>query len=226
MMRFMRMFCVLAVAFGIYSFDTAWSADLSPNHLKASEALIDTLDLNRSMMNMILFSSPQEAHSIIKYLLGKKTGLWDAVRKDVSITYAEMFTENELKQLTAFFKSGVGKKWIDSQEEFFRKSQLSFQNNESYIRQIAVLGCVTAILLPNMEQAKKKAGITEEGIPPAILPMLEPLAQDVNKTCACVIDQAVMKWGFKNFVAKQNSPEFGAFMNHLLTSGKCPIPGR
>ena len=124
---------------------------------------------------------------VYKYLLGKKTGLWVAVRKDVSITYAEMFTENELKQLTAFFKSGVGKKWIDSQEEFFRKSQLSFQNNESHIRQIAVLGCVTAILLPNMEQAKKKAGITEEGIPPAILPMLvytlRRSAEPANEGC-------------------------------------------
>jgi hypothetical protein len=46
------------------------------------------------------------------------------------------------------------------------------------------------------------------------------------KTCACVIDEAILTWGFERFIAQQNSPEFGALANHLLTSGKCPIPGK
>jgi len=235
-------FRAYAIGFRVVVGSVARTQYPSPNHLKASEALIDTLDLNRSMMNTILLSSPQQAHSIVKYVLGKETGLWDATRKDVSIIYAEMFSEHELKQLTAFFKSDVGKKWIDSQEEFFRNepyffksgvgkkwidSQEEFLRNESYRRQIAVLGCVTAILVPNIEGAKKRAGITKEGIPPEIRshPDVELLIQDVRKTCVCVIDEAALKWGFENFVSKQNSPEFGALMNHLLTTGKCPIPG-
>lgn len=100
--------------------------------------------------------------------------------------------------------------------------------SESYRRQIAVLGCVTAILVPNIEGAKKRAGITTEGIPYEMIshPGIELLIQDVRKTCVCVIDEVVRQWGFENFIAKQNSPEFGALVNHLLTSGKCPIPGK
>lgn len=225
-MKFIYWFCILTIILGVNSFDEAWSADLSASHLKASETLIDTLDQERFTMNLLLFSFPKQAHSIIKYLLDKETGLWDAMKKDVSIIYAEMFTEQELKQLTAFFKSGVGKKWIDSQEEFFRRGLLALRDKESYLRQVAVLGCVAAILVPNIEGYKKKAGITEEGIPPEIMILLEPLTQSVKKTCTCVIDEAAQKWGFENIEAKQNSPEFGAFMNHLLTSGKCPIPGK
>ncbi len=207
-----------------------------------SEALIDALDLNRIMVNAILLSSPQQAHSIVTYVLGKETGLWEATRKDVAIIYDDMFTEHELKQLTAFFKSDAGKKWIDSQEEFVRSEsdffksgvgkkwidfQEEFVRSKSYRRQIAVLGCVTAILVPNIEGAKKKAGITQEGIPPEIRshPAIELLIQDVRTTCVCVIDEAARKWGFEGFISKQNSPEFGVLANHLLTTGKCPIPG-
>jgi hypothetical protein len=178
------------------------------------------------MMNMILISSPQQAHGIIKYVLGKETGLWDAMRKDVSIIYAEIFTENELKELTVFFKSEIGKKWIDSQAEFFRRSLLTLQNKESYIRQTAILGCVTAILVPIIEEYKKRTGVTNEGRLPEIMSQIEPLIKDVKKSCVCAVDEAGLKWGLENLQSKQNSPEFGEFLNHLFTSGKCPVPGK
>lgn len=225
-MKFIHWFCILTVILGVSSFNEAWSADLSASHRKASETLIDTLGLERSAMNLLLFSFPKEAHSMIKYLLDKETGLWDGIKKDISSIYAEMFSEQELKQLTAFFQSGVGEKWIDSQEEIFRRGLLVLRNKESYLRQVAVLGCVAAILVPNLEKAKKRAGITEERIPPEIMILSEPLTQSVKETCTCVIDEAGQKWGFENIEAQQNSPEFGAFLNHLLTSGKCPIPGK
>lgn len=225
-MQFIRWFCILTVAFGVYSIDNAWSADPLPNHLKASEALVDTLDLNRSIMNMILFSFPQQAHDIIKYVLGKETGLWDAMRKDVSIIYAEIFTENELKELTVFFKSDIGKKWIDSQAEFSRRSLLTLQKKESFIRQTVILSCVAAILVPIIDGYKKRAGITSEGILPEIMSQLEPLIKDAKKTCVCAVDEAGLKWGLENLQSKLNSPEFGEFMNYLFTSGKCPVPGK
>ena len=42
---------------------------------------------------------------MIKDVLSKESSQWDVMRKDVSILYAELFTEHELQQLIAFFKS-------------------------------------------------------------------------------------------------------------------------
>ena len=38
-MKFVRWICILTIAFGIFSFKIVWSADPSPDHLKASGTL-------------------------------------------------------------------------------------------------------------------------------------------------------------------------------------------
>jgi hypothetical protein len=225
-MELVRWICVLTITFGIFPFNSVWSADPSPDHLKASETLIDTLDLNGSAVNFILLLSPESEHSFIRYMLAQETGLGDAMRKDASIIYAETFTQNELEQLTAFSKSEVGEKWIDSQEELARRMLLTFQNNESYARRISVVGCVIGALVPQIEAYKQRAGITTEGISPELLAPIDPVIQGMKITCTCIMDESAEKWGLQNLKLRQNSPEYGAFVNQLFATGKCPVPGQ
>ena len=225
-MELVRWICILTFTFGIFPFNNVWSADPSPDHLKASETLIDTLDLNRSVLNSILLLSPEGEHSFLRYLLAQETGLGDAMRKDASIIYAETFTQHELEQLTAFFKSEVGEIWIDSQVELARRLIPSFQNKESYMRRIGVVGCVIGALVPQIEAYKQGAGITTEGISTELLASIDPAIQGMKITCICIIDESADKWGLVNLKSKQTSPEYGAFVNQLFATGKCPVPGQ
>ncbi len=225
-MKFVRWICILTITFWIFSFNSAWSADPSPDHLKASETLIDTLDLNRSVLNSILLLSPESEHSFIRYMVAQDTGLGDAMRKDASIIYAENFTQNELEQLTAFFKSEVGERWIDSEKELDRRMLLTFQKSESYTRRISVVGCVIGALVPQIEAYKQGAGITTEGISPELLASIDPVIQGMKITCTCIMDESAEKWGLQNLRSAQKSPEYGAFVNQLFTTGKCLAPGQ
>jgi uncharacterized protein len=47
---------------------------------------------------------------------------WDNLKKDYIDLYAQMFTEDELKALTEFFKTSAGIKYVEKSPELARKS--------------------------------------------------------------------------------------------------------
>lgn len=47
---------------------------------------------------------------------------WEKIREDYISLYAEIFTEEELEGILAFYKSPVGKKFIEKQPELMEKS--------------------------------------------------------------------------------------------------------
>lgn len=53
---------------------------------------------------------------------------WENMKKDYIALYAEMFSEEELRAMIAFFKSPVGRTWLAKQPEIARRSMQFSQN--------------------------------------------------------------------------------------------------
>ena len=92
----------------------------TPSHLKAAEQYLVATGISTQFagmtLNMINSSSTQmpEEHraSFVKVMQAFMTKYytWDALKDNFAKLYAAEFTENELKQLAAFYDSPIGKK--------------------------------------------------------------------------------------------------------------------
>lgn len=117
-------------------------------HAKAAESFLLAMQTPQqlqegiaSMVDMMLQAQPMMMpyRKTIQDFYTKYLS-WSALKDDyISIT-TDLLTEAELKQLTAFFKTEVGKKFIDKQPEMFqRTSELGFnvmQENQDELMQI------------------------------------------------------------------------------------------
>ncbi|WPU94985.1 DUF2059 domain-containing protein [Mucilaginibacter sabulilitoris] len=92
----------------------------TPSHLKAAEQYLVATGINAQFgditLNMINSSSAQmpEEHraSYVKVMQAfmAKYYTWDVLKDNFAKIYAAEFTEDELKQLTVFYNSPIGKK--------------------------------------------------------------------------------------------------------------------
>jgi hypothetical protein len=64
----------------------------------------------------------------------KKELNWDSIREDVITTYVETFTEQELKGMVEFYKSDIGKKWVEKQPELMQKMMIFGQERMKALR--------------------------------------------------------------------------------------------
>ncbi len=91
---------------------------ISPEALKAAYELFDVLKLKEGLNGTLQKSlevqlKRQPAMRPYKDIYEKyfqKYGSWNGIKKAVAILYARAFTTEELKQLTRFYSSKVGKK--------------------------------------------------------------------------------------------------------------------
>jgi len=65
---------------------------------------------------------------VMKAYLNKYAS-WDILKHDMFVMYAREFTEDELKQLTAFYKSPIGMKLNQKQPELLQTSMTLGQQN-------------------------------------------------------------------------------------------------
>lgn len=102
----------------------------SPQY-KAADELMTTMNMSQSVSDGIndMVESQAQANPM---LAGKKDALktfmqkymsWDVLREDYINLYATEFTESELKELTAFYKTPLGKKLAAKQSAISVKSQ-------------------------------------------------------------------------------------------------------
>ncbi len=66
--------------------------------------------------------SPDEERALITYLNEKKIFQWRDAAKSFATILSDSFTEQELKDLVAFFSSKTGQKWIATQQEVGKKT--------------------------------------------------------------------------------------------------------
>jgi hypothetical protein len=95
------------------------------------EDFFDAMQMEKTMNNLIdqqvaqqISASPQlaPAASKLKAFFRKYMG-WNAIKKDMARLYSTQFDEAELRGLTIFYKSNLGKKSITAMPKLFARGQ-------------------------------------------------------------------------------------------------------
>jgi hypothetical protein len=122
---------VMAVALAVLVLvATAAAQDEAPkSHKAAAEALLKTMDFDKQiatsvdqMVAMQIKANPKMAQFkgvMTKFL--KKHMSYASLKGDLVKMYTEAFTEKELKDLTAFYKTPLGKKLLQKQPALMQK---------------------------------------------------------------------------------------------------------
>ncbi len=112
-------------------------ADPAPERLAAAKQLADTMDLKKQMLagfNAMLPAVDQQAAALQLDAAGKQQLLevfraWytqdldqEKMLEQVVTLYAETFTEQELKELNAFYSTPVGRRVLTSLPEIMQKA--------------------------------------------------------------------------------------------------------
>jgi uncharacterized protein len=114
------------------------------SHRKAAEALIAAEELDKTYEKTIdtalsqMTMSPQMAQykDIMHAFLDKYMG-WDTVKEEVLKAYIADFTEDELKQITAFYETPVGKKTTEKLPELeMQISQAAQQRMQAHLPEL------------------------------------------------------------------------------------------
>jgi len=114
-MRTILCYCLITVALVLHPFVAVGNEQ---SHRKAAENLLITMEVDKSLPKIAeqvvetqLQQNPQLApqRDILQRFLNKYLN-WESVKEDTITAYTQEFTEPELKKLTEFYKTPVGKK--------------------------------------------------------------------------------------------------------------------
>jgi uncharacterized protein len=115
MMRMILCYCLITVALVLHPFIAVGDEQ---SHRKAAENLLIVMEVGKSLPKIAeevvatqLQQNPQLApqRDILQRFLNKYLN-WESVKEDTITAYTQEFTEPELKKLTEFYKTPVGKK--------------------------------------------------------------------------------------------------------------------
>lgn len=113
--------CLAALAFSLFAasaFAAEASSAPSASHLKAAEEVLAILDLETmlsetvdSTLRMQIEANPmlQDFEDVMRAFLKKYLG-WESIKGPMVSLYAESFTEAELRELGAFYRTPLGAK--------------------------------------------------------------------------------------------------------------------
>jgi uncharacterized protein len=145
MMRMLLSYCVITLALGCSPVVALGDAQ---SHRKAAENLLITMEVDKSLPKIAeqvvdtqVQQNPQLApqREVLQRFLTKYVN-WESVREDTITAYTQEFTEPELKKLTEFYKTPVGKKASEKMPQLaFVSGQLGLkraQANEAELRQM------------------------------------------------------------------------------------------
>jgi hypothetical protein len=129
---------LLAVSVAVLMLSQVAYADEATHRQLAENLLISMhVDKNLPVIRQILVNAiltplvegqmktePAEAQLLIQKIsdLFAQEFTWEKLKPDYTSLYAEMFTEEELRALTAFFNTPIGKKYVEKSPELARKS--------------------------------------------------------------------------------------------------------
>jgi len=115
MMRMLLYSCLITVALGLSPVVALGDAQ---SHRKAAENLLIVMEVDKSLPQIAnqvvenqLQQNPQLApqRDILQKFLTQYVN-WESVKEDTITAYTQEFTEPELKKLTEFYKTPIGKK--------------------------------------------------------------------------------------------------------------------
>ncbi len=136
--------------------------------------------------------------------------------RDLAIALNDLFTQEEIVQLTLFFQGGAGQTWAGSQAI---ASSLVMASGRA--------GCLVAVVAPNyhdaVAKAMKKEGIQEPPGKAVMFERMKPFFIAIYGMCTCIWDKAAERWPIRE-LAQVGESEFGLFMGSLIESRECPAP--
>ncbi|RYE20070.1 MAG: DUF2059 domain-containing protein [Sphingobacteriaceae bacterium] len=112
----------------------AQETPLTPSHIKAAEDMLTSMNMPyiftssiNNMVNMQTANVPLDQRKAfsdaMKTFLNKYLN-WDLLKTDLSKIYASEFTEPEIKELTKFYQTPLGKKMIEKSPALMQKGML------------------------------------------------------------------------------------------------------
>ena len=138
--------CSLIIMAVVLTHAVAWGDEKS--HRKAAENLLIVTNVDKSLPKIVeqvlasqLQQNPQLTpyREVIQRFLNKYMH-WESLKEDVMTAYTQEFTEPELKQLTAFYKTLLGQKAVEKMPKLlFIGGQIGMrrvQANEAEFRQM------------------------------------------------------------------------------------------
>jgi len=138
--------CSLIIMAVVLTHAVAWGDEKS--HRKAAENLLIVTNVDKSLpkiVEQVLASQLQQNPQLTPYrdvmqrFLNKYMH-WESLKEDVMTAYTQEFTEPELKQLTAFYKTPLGQKAVEKMPQLlFIGGQIGMrrvQANEAELRQM------------------------------------------------------------------------------------------
>lgn len=134
---------------GIVSFANAQQQTTEKSsHYKAAEEMVQTLGMQKmvdegmsQMVEMQLKASPiLESKKTAMMTFFKKYMSWDVIKEDYIKIYMEEFTEKELKDISAFYRTTTGKKMADRQMAIMMKgSELGQKKVQAHMDELMEL---------------------------------------------------------------------------------------
>ena len=126
----------LVAALALASFTPLLQAGDAAQRTAAAEELLKAMHIEEmmakqkeNMSKMISSFSPKESsEETRKKALQRQTEIfdtllkWDTLKPDFIQIYSEVYTEQELKDLTTFYKSPIGQKFIEKMPELQKKT--------------------------------------------------------------------------------------------------------
>ena len=105
------------------------AAEPTKSHLAAAETLLKTMEIGKQldagidqMVALHVKTNPKlEPYKDVMKTFLKKHMSYDSLKGDLLKMYAGSFTEAELKELTDFYKSPIGKKMLEKQPALMKQ---------------------------------------------------------------------------------------------------------
>jgi hypothetical protein len=123
---------------------------ITPAHLKAAEDLLTSSGASAQLKGNIAAMINQSSANVPADKKEKFVGImnafmnkylnWDLIKDQMAAMYAQEFTEQELKDLSTFYQSPLGKKMNQKQPVLFQKGaqigQMAVQSHQSELQQM------------------------------------------------------------------------------------------
>lgn len=121
------------------------ASEISQSHYDAAKELLETMEIGNmlndgidQMLALQLEQNPglQPYRDVFKTFLSKYMNE-EAIMEDLIAIYADVFTETELKEITAFYRTETGKKTLKYQVELFQRgAQIGEQKVQEHLPEL------------------------------------------------------------------------------------------
>jgi hypothetical protein len=149
-----------------------------------------------------------------------------AIENAIARVYAENFTENEIRQLLAFYQSDVGRKLQSKQAALSGAVTQALIGSQEIMSNLVVSACAAGFVASAAEQSEKfQLSLGKQ--PTAIEEVFRnsgPLIQKAEESCACMFGKAFAVAKSKDPRQVFADPAVKQVIEEAFKSGTCPRP--